>query len=77
MKITPKDFVEVLVKTSLTTEERKAVVELLKNLSVDQIEDLYKILLNDAKNTQKTMQRLEMRSKQELLKLKKDVKNQK
>lgn len=77
MKITPQDFVDVLKKTSLTTDERKAVVDLLKDMSMEQIEGLYKILLEDAKDTQKTMSRLEMKNKKELLKLKQDVKRQK
>ncbi len=74
MKITPQNFIDVLRKTSLTLEERKAVVELLKSMSPNQIKGLYKILLEDSKETQKILKRQEMQNQKAILKLKQDVK---
>ncbi len=77
MKITPKNFVDVLIKTSLTAEEKEAIIDLLQSLSPKQIEELYKILLEDSKDTQKILKKLEMQNKKDLLKLKQDVKQKK
>lgn len=77
MRITPKNFVDVLRQTSLTPEEREAVVDLLQTLSPNQIEQIYKILLEDAKDTQRILKKLEMQNEKALLKLKQDVKQKK
>ena len=74
MKITSQNFIDVLKKTSLTLEERRAVVELLKSMSPNQIKGLYKILLEDSKETQKILKRQEMQNQKAILKLKQDVK---
>lgn len=75
MQVTPEDFVAVLKKTSLTIDERKAIIDLLKSLKMEQIQDLYKILAEDARDTQRILRKLETQNEKALLKLKKDVQN--
>ncbi len=77
MKITSKDFADVLRGTSLTIEERKAIASLLGSLSEDQIKELYKILLKDARETQRILKKYEMQNKKEVLKLKQELNNKK
>lgn len=77
MNITPEDFVKVLQKTSLKPDEKEAIVDLLKHLETEQIEEIYKILLEDAREMEKIIRRMKMGNQKELLKLKQDVKRQK
>ncbi len=72
MKITSKDFADVLMKTSFNKEERKAIADLLSSLSIKQIEELYKILLEDARDTQKILNKLKAKKEKALLRAKQD-----
>jgi hypothetical protein len=74
MKITPKQFVEVLQKTSLSREEQRGVIDLLENLSPKQIEELYGILLRDSHRTQRIIAKLEIENQKNLSALEKEVK---
>jgi len=55
MLINVDKFVDVLLKSSLSLDEQKAVISMLKKLSNDQISDLYQVLLDDAKNLEKIL----------------------
>ncbi len=69
MTITPQQFVETLHKSSLSSDEKKAVIGLLKGASPKKIEDLYRILLEDSKKTQKILEKFETEGERILLQL--------
>ncbi len=73
MKITSIQFVRTLQKTSLSIPEQRAIVNLLRGLTFDEIEDLFKILLEDSKKTERILKKLEMENQKKLIELRREV----
>ena len=73
MHISPQEFINILQKTSLTLQEQESVVAMLDGMTMDEIKALYKILLEDAKNTEKILTTLDSENQKTILKLQNDI----
>ncbi len=53
MKYTPKNFAELLYKSSLSDSEKEDIIELLPTLSQDQIDEIFITLKDDVDSQEK------------------------
>ena len=68
MYISPEQFAQLLQKSTLTPRERNAVLDLLPILTLAQIQELSKVLLDDLKGQGEAMAKAKRKRDQILLK---------
>jgi len=69
MKVSPKKFLEILRSTSLDKEEQDAIIQILPNLSVEQIDELVDVLQKDKVDLEKIFVEANTRMDEEIKKM--------
>ncbi|MFC1616488.1 hypothetical protein ACFL21_05075 [Patescibacteria group bacterium] len=75
MKISPKEFAELLKGSTLDKEQRKIIVKSLSSMSPEMIEGLTKILKTDSDHVKKVVKEVDEKQKAEVEDFKKEIKD--
>lgn len=69
----PKQIAQLLHESTLSEEEQDAVIEMLPQMSEEQIGELIKVLQNDKKEQEKIFAQAEVKKKETLLQMKVEI----
>lgn len=69
MLLTPKKFADMLRKSTLDREEKRALLQILPSLTIEQIKELALILKNDINLQEKLLQEAHTKREKVLLKM--------